>query len=243
MANLVAVDNKSHRKVQIDTSKLALHGAGLNMVPVVLSEFTNAAVQYPLALTKNGDTGAFVFVALLGFEAGENLFWQNGQWQGLYLPLQIKRQPFFVGNPNANNQAVTKNGDHIVCIDSQSPAITTQGGMALFDERGLETEFFQEVKTCLAHMLNGELANKNLIDNLLKMDLLQSMSLKITFVNQVSTRLNGLYTVDQDKLAKLKDDQVLQLHKLGLLGAIHTLITSLAQVQTLIDLKNQRLEG
>ena len=240
MANLVAVDNKNHLKVQIDTSKLALHGAKLNMVPVVLSEFSNLAVQYPIVLTKNGDTGKFVFVALLGFEAGENLFWQNGQWQGLYLPLQIRRQPFFVGNPDASNPIV-KNGDHIVCIDTQSPAITSEGGMALFDDRGLVTEFFHQTKACLAQLLTGEVDNKNLIDNLQNMALLQSMSLEITFANLESRRLNGLYTINQDKLAKLNDEHILQLHKLGLLGAIHILITSLGHVQALIDLKNKRL--
>lgn len=241
MANLVAVDNKNHRKVQIDTSKLALHGAELNMVPVVLSEFSSAAVQYPLVLAKNGDTGEFVCVALLGLEVGENLFWQNGQWQGLYLPLQIRRQPFFVGKPCTHNKTAVEDGDQIVCIDSESPAITTEGGMALFDERGLDTDFFQQTKACIAHLLAGEVENKSLIENLQKMDLLQSLSLKITLANQASTRLNGLYTVNQDKLAKLKDEQVLQLYKLGLLGAIHTLITSLGQVQTLIDLKNRQL--
>ena len=240
MANLVAVDNKNHRKVQIDTSKLALHAAELNMISVVLSEFSSLAVQYPIALAKNGDTGEFVFVALLGFEAGENLFWQNDEWQGLYLPLQIRRQPFFVGNPDASNQIAEK-GDHIVCIDTQSPTITTEGGMALFDERGLDTDFFQQTKACLAHILSGEADNKNLIENLQKMDLLQSLSLEITFENQDSRRLNGLYTVNQDKLAKLSDEHILQLHRLGLLAAIHTLVTSLGHVQTLIDLKNKRL--
>ncbi len=240
MINLVAVDNKNHLKVQIDTSKLALHGAKLNMIPVVLSEFSSLAAQYPIALTKNGDTGEFVFVALLGFEVEENLFWENDEWQGLYLPLQIRRQPFFIGNPDANNQMAEKD-DHIVCIDTQSPAITTENGMALFDERGLDTDFFQQTKACLAHILTGERENKIFIESLQKMDLLQSMSLEITFANQESKRLNGLYTVNQDKLVKLNDEHILQLHKLDLLAAIHTMITSLGHVQTLIDLKNKRL--
>lgn len=242
MANLVAVDNKNHRKVQIDPHKLALHGATLNMVPVVMSEFSSAAVQYPLAITKNGETGKFVCIALLGFERGENLFWENGEWQGLYLPLQIRRQPFFVATPDTGNEAQADSVDHLVCIDSQSPAITNKGGMALFDERGLDTDYFQQAKACLAQLLTGEADHKNLIENLQNMDLLQSLSLKITFKNQTSTRLNGLYTVNKEALAKLTDAQVLQLHQLGLLGAIQTLINSLGQVQTLIDLKNQRLE-
>lgn len=241
MANLVAVDNKNHRKVQIDTLKVATHGAELNMVPVVMPEFTSAAVQYPLAIAKNGDTGEFVCIALLGFEAGENLFWENSEWQGLYLPLQIRRQPFFVGTPNTDNEAQGDSVDYIVCIDSQSPAISYEGGMALFDDRGLDTDYFQQAKACLAQLLNGEVENKRLIANLQNMNLLQSLSLKITFTNQKSTRLNGLYTINKEALAKLTDEQVLQLHSLGLLAAIHTLINSLGQVQTLIDLKNQRL--
>lgn len=241
MANLVAVDNKNHRKVQIDTLKVATHGAELNMVPVVMPEFTSAAVQYPLAIAKNGDTGEFVCIALLGFEAGENLFWENSEWQGLYLPLQIRRQPFFVGTPNTDNEAQGDSVDYIVCIDSQSPAISYEGGMALFDDRGLDTDYFQQAKACLAQLLNGEVENKRLIANLQNMNLLQSLSLKITFTNQKSTRLNGLYTINKEALAKLADEQVLQLHRLGLLAAIHTLINSLGQVQTLIDLKNQRL--
>lgn len=241
MANLVAVDNKIHRKVQIDIHKIALHGAELNMVPVVMSEFSNAAVQYPLAITKNGDTGEFVCIALLGFEAGENLFWHNDEWQGLYLPLQIRRQPFFIGNANSTNKAQADTVDQIVCIDSQSPAITYDSGKALFDERGLDTDYFQQAKACLVQLLTGEADNISLIENLQNMNLLQSLSLKITFVNQTSTRINGLYTINKEALAKLTDEQVLQLHSLGLLAAIHTLINSLGQVQTLIDLKNQRL--
>ncbi|GAA6171652.1 hypothetical protein NBRC116592_13220 [Colwellia sp. KU-HH00111] len=242
MANLVAVDNKNHRTLQIDIRKLALHGAKLNMIPVVLSEFSSAATQYPLAITKDGETGEFVCIALLGFETGENLFWSNGEWQGLYLPLHIRRQPFFVGNPITHHKVQSDNIDHIVCVDSESPAITSEGGMNLFDERGLDSDYFQQTKACLAELLSGEAESKRLIENLQAMDLLQSLSLKITFKNQTSTRLNGLYTVNKEALAKLVDEQILQLHKLGLLAAIQILSNSLGQVQTLIDLKNNRLE-
>lgn len=241
MANLVAVDNKNHLKIKIDPNKRYLHGKALHLVPVVLSEFSNLAVQYPIVLTKNADTGQFVFMAMLGFEVGENLFWQEGQWQGLYLPLQIRRQPFFVGNPDSSNQQQANDGDYIVCIDSDSPTITSEDGVALFDEKGLDTDYFQDAKSCLAQLLKGEAENKLLIEYLQNMDLLQSMSLEITFVNQESTRLNGLYTVDQEKMAKLTDEQLLILYKTGILPAIYTLITSLGQIHALIDLKNKRL--
>ena len=97
MANLVAVDSKSHKDIKINNTLVEAHGKNLHLVPAVLAEFTHIALQQPIVLTKNSETGQFVCAGMFGFEEGENLFWQNQQWQGLYLPLQIQRQPFFIG--------------------------------------------------------------------------------------------------------------------------------------------------
>jgi len=240
MAQLVAIDNKNHLNLRVDASKAELHGADLHLVPAVLSEFNNMAVQYPLVITKHAETGQFVCAAMLGFEAGENLFWREGQWQGLYLPLQIRRQPFFVANPDSNN-AKAKSGDYVVCFDSESPAISTDEGQALFDANGVDTECFQQAKSCLAQLLQGENDNKYLLEQLEKMNLLQVMKMEVTFANQQSTTLNGLYTIDTERLAALSTEEIASLHKAGLLQAIYTIITSLGQIHHLIDLKNKQL--
>lgn len=240
MAQLITIDNKNHLNLKVDANKAELHGADLHLIPAVMSEFSNMAVQYPLVITKNADTGQFVCAAMLGFEAGENLFWRDGQWQGLYLPLQIRRQPFFVGNPEDNHQQAVL-GDYVVCFDSDSPAVSPDDGQALFDIDGVETEYFQQAKSCLAQLLQGELANKNLLEQLESLDLLQVMQMEVTFANQQSTTLNGLYTIDAEKLAALSSEAIKNLHKAGLLQAIYTLIVSLGQIHHLIDLKNKQL--
>ena len=244
MAQLVVVDNKNHLNLKIDTNKAEQHGAQLNLVPAVMSEFINMAVQYPLVITKNADTGQFVFAAMLGFEAGENLFWRDEQWQGLYLPLQIRRQPFFVNNTgkntdsNANNNSDKEN--YVVCFDNNSPTISPEGEQAIFDEQGEETEYFQQAKACLAQLLRGEIDNQSLLASLEKMALLQVMQMEITFANQHTTTLKGLYTIDQEKLANLSAENIVTLHSDGHLQAIYTLITSLGQMHQLIDLKNKK---
>ncbi|PCH95419.1 MAG: peptidase [Gammaproteobacteria bacterium] len=237
MAQLVAIDSKNHLNLKIDDSKIELHGKTLHLVPAVLSEFTNMVVQYPLVITKSADSGQFVFAAMLGFEAGENLFWRDEQWQGLYLPLQIRRQPFFVSNTeNSNNK-----GDYVVYFDSDSPTISTEDGQALFDEQGNESDYFQQAKSCLAQLLRGEADNSRLIAHLQKMELLQVMKMEITFANQQTATLNGLYTIDQEKLASLSAENISILHKEELLQTVYTLITSLGQMHQLIDLKNKKL--
>ncbi len=243
MANLVAVNNQQHQQLKVNPAKAELHGAELNLIPVVLSEFINVAVQYPIVLTKNGDTGEFVFTAMLGFETHENLFWQQGQWQGLYLPLQIQRQPFFLGE-NSNGEG------SVVCIDLDSPMLANKSSEAqsqslevLYTSAGEESDYFNQAKQCLGQLLQGEHDNKLLIEQLKAFDLIQPLSFEITFVNQQKTRLNGLYTINQDKLAALTSEQVTKLHQQNLLQPIYTLITAMGQMYALIERKNQKLSA
>jgi hypothetical protein len=245
VAKLVAIDNTIHKSLAVDLAKAELSGAELNLIPVVVAEFVNLAVQYPIVITKNGDTGEFVCVAMLGFEAHENLFWQNGQWQGLYVPLQIQRQPFFISDPTGDSSDLNK--DYVVCFDVESPMIVENNsnaevnGEKLFGEDGQDSEFFKQAKNILAHLLQGEIDNKAFISSLITMDLIQPLSLEITFINEQSTRLNGLYTIDKNKLASLANDRIIELHQLGLLQPIYTMVASLGQIYALIERKNDRI--
>jgi len=256
MENLVAIDNKAHKNLSINPAKAEHHGAKLNLIPAVIAEFTHLAVQHPIVLTKHGETGEFVCTALFGFEKDENLFWLDDQWQGVYLPLQIQRQPFFIGD--AVDEESTKSGDYVVCIDLNSPTIvdytstnasantsinTSNDVYSLFTETGEESDYFQEAKQCLAQLMQGKIDNKKLINAVKKFDLIQTLSVEITFINEQHTRLNGLYTINQDKLAALKNEDIVELHQQQLLPAIYTMITSLGQIYPLIERKNERLSG
>ncbi|OUS23454.1 peptide ABC transporter permease [Thalassotalea sp. 42_200_T64] len=247
MAKLVAIDHNVHKNLRINPAKAELHGAELNLIPAVVAEFTNLAVQYPIVLTKNGDTGEFVCTAMFGFEADENLFWQNGQWRGVYLPLQIQRQPFFIGD--SVDDTSKNSGDFVVCIDVESPTIAKVTAASqseyqtLFTEAGEDSQYFQHAKQCLGQLLQGEIDNNKLITALKELDLLQPLSLEITFVNEQSTRLNGLYSINQEKLAALSNEQIVMLHQKNLLQPIYTMITSLGQIYALIERKNASLVG
>src|SRR4051812_22519338 len=119
MARLVSLQKSAHHNLRIDTKKVEAQGASLNMVPVMLSEFLKLAVQYPIAFTKNKETGRFVCVAMFGFNPGENLFWKNNSWDSIYIPLHIVRQPFFIGSANDDDIASDENR-FVVCIDVEN---------------------------------------------------------------------------------------------------------------------------
>ena len=232
MTNFVALHHQLHQQLRIDTQLVESLGATNNMVPVVISEFLRLVVHYPIVFTKSGETGNFLCVALLGFESGENLFWNNNQWRSIYTPLNIMRQPFFIGQENSQT---------LICIDTDSSTLKTGQGEAIFDSTGKETDYLQKVKSRLAELLDGETRTREFIKALLALNLIMPMALDICFANAQQQRVQGLYTINEERLAQLDATQLINLQQQGYLQPIYTMIASLGQIYALIQKKNERL--
>jgi hypothetical protein len=231
MTRLIALDNAAHRQLRVDPAQVLAQASQLNMLPVVLGEFLKLCVQYPILLTKNGATGQFTCIALFGFEQGENLFWKQDRWDAIYVPLQVTRQPFFLGGDR----------DKVVCIDSMNAAVTETHGDAVFDERGGETAYLQQVKQMLAALLDGEEQTDRFVRRLLALELIRPMRLEIEFVNHQKQRVEGLYTIDEARLKMLPAETIAELHVLEYLAPIYTMLASLGHIYSLVQRKNQCL--
>jgi len=240
MSQLVLLDPRIHRNLKVDPGKVAAHGAFERSVPVVLSEFQNLAIQYPIIITKNTETGQFVCVSVFGFEEAENLFWRDGAWNAVYVPLNIARQPFFAGE-NEPAPKGQKQDQFVVCIDIESDSVQEAGGEALFDQHGAATEYLHRMQSTLAQLLEGETQTRKFVQKLKELNLLKPMSLEITFVNDQSQRVAGAYTIDETRLEGLSQEEFLELHSLGYLHPIYTMIVSLGQLYSLIEKKNTLL--
>jgi hypothetical protein len=238
MAHLVSLDKTAHRQLRIDSRLVEASGAQLNMIPVVLSEFLKLVVQYPIAFAKDKETGRFTCIALFGFHDKENLFIENGQWNSIYVPLQISRQPFFLGNDSASEG---ESDQFVVCIDVEHSSIQADGGESIFDADGIETAYLERMKQGLAELLNGESPTQQFIDTLVRLKLLLPMQLEITFENMESTQVEGLYTIKETRLEELTADEIASLHAQGYLAPIYTMLASLGHIYSMVDRKNKRL--
>lgn len=229
MNRLTALNSAAHRNLRVNPEQVLAQAAQLNMVPVVLGEFQKLCVQYPIVLTKNGATGQFTCVALFGFEKAENLFWRQDRWDAIYVPLQVSRQPFFLGQ-----QAV-------VCIDTLHPSLKQAHGEAIFDEHGAETTYLQQAKQMLAALLDGEEQTDRFVRKLLALELIRPMRLEIEFANRQKQRVDGLYTIDEERLKAVPGGTVAELHSLEYLAPLYTMLASLGQIYSLVQRKNQLL--
>lgn len=236
MTNLTPVNKQAHLKTRIDVNQVEKQAAELHMVPVVMSEFRKLMVHYPIVVSKHAETGQFMCSALLGLDSDENLFFENGQWQGIYIPLQVTRQPFFLGN----NAPQGTPEDYVMCIDSAHPAVGNDGE-PLFDEHGEPSPYLQSQQNNLAQLLQGEQETQQLLQQLLQLGLLTSIRLDIELADGRPHHVNGLYSIDEDKLAQVSAEQLKQLQDNGALSAIYCLMHSTGQIYSLIDKKNKRI--
>jgi hypothetical protein len=235
MTSLVALDTLLHRQVRIDEKKVQETAADLHLIPLVLSEFTQAVAQFPILFSKNTETGQFACVAMTGSEEGENLYWQNARFDSVYIPLSIRRQPFFVGQDEQTQ------GDFVICINQDSQAISSKDGEAIFDSNGEPTEYLKRKQGYLAALLDGEQRSKEFIDTMLQYHLLVPLSLELTFVDEKTRKIKGLYSIDEEKLRHLSVEILGALNQSGLLQSIYAQVNSLAQIYVLLHKKNQRL--
>ncbi|HEY0687356.1 MAG TPA: SapC family protein [Steroidobacter sp.] len=231
MTRLVALNSAAHRHLRVDQAQVLAQASRLNLLPVVLGEFLKLCVHYPVVLTKNGATGQFSCVALFGFEQHENLFWKQDRWDAIYVPLQVTRQPFFLGDDQ----------DRVVCIDTMNPAVTQTQGEALFDEHGGETAYLQGVKQMLAALLDGEERTQQFVRKLLALELIRPMRLEIEFANRQKLQVAGLYTIDEARLQAIPAATIAELHALEYLGPIYTMLASLGHIYSLVQRRNQCL--
>ncbi len=204
-------------------------------MPIGLGEVPLASCDYPIVLIKDGATGGFRLVALLGFDAGCNLFVMGENWLATYLPHNVLRLPFCLGTPDSETV--------VVCIDETSALLNEQRGTALFDADGGETAFLTGRRALLDRMRRDAEAATGFVSAIVAARIVRPMTLTLHFEDQRQQDIEGAYTIDPLALTDLPDDILLDLHRSGYVAPIYALIHSLGQVNRLEQLHNARAES
>ena len=171
MVNNVLVDN-SMRDTRVLTGRGAALGDKTHVVEVVPLEFRSLMPYYPILLARDPDADQFMFVAICGFEDGENLFLDGDSWSVPYIPANVRRQPFNVIGTEGTND----NGEAMqvpaLSIDLDSPRISATEGEKLFDSEGEPTTYLAEMSNMMMGVVNSP-SLANLIANSAAVDLFQ----------------------------------------------------------------------
>ena len=242
MAKIELLNNIDHKDLKIIIERSAELGDNIWFTPTFPQEFRVLQNHYPIVFTKNTETGQFQAVALLGFEAGENLFLDENGWNARYIPLSIMRQPFLIGFQHAEKDGVAIK-EMVVSVDMDNPRVNETEGQAVFLEHGGNTEYLEQVNSILKLVSDGFERNSAFIDMLIGMDLLESFVLDVELDDSSQHLMSGFYTINEESLLGLTGDDLVILNNNGHLEPIYMAIASMSNIPKLVEMRNTLLEG
>lgn len=237
---LVELSRREHAGLRIRDDLAEATAANQHLIPIVVSEFRKAAIQYPIVFAKNPQTGRFDPYVLNGLGVKENLFWSGTELDVAYVPLNVRRQPFYVGM-NAAAADAGGGGTNVLCIDLDSACLDPSGTKTIVNPDGTDSAYLQRILGVLKELVAGKAATEQFIATLLSLHLLAPILLDIALDDRTPLQLTGLYGLDEEKFRELDAAEVARLWKVGHLDLIYSVLLGSGQLVKLIRLRNQRI--
>jgi len=208
---------------------------GQHVVPLTVTEFSPAALSYPVIFV--GD--ARQPVAVMGLRPGENLFVDDaGTFKAeAYIPAYIRRYPFVFANDDVQKRL-------ILCIDRAAPFIV-EGGQAPLFENGEPSAYTQQAMEICNNFETERQPTDGCVQLLKELDLLDVREAVFTARNPEGTpgpaqKIAEYYAVSEDKLKALPAEKLVELRDNGALGQIYAHLVSLLGWDRLIALAFER---
>jgi hypothetical protein len=234
---LVELSRSEHAGLRIRADLVEASAARQHLIPIVVSEFRKAATQYPIVFAKNPETGRFAPYVLNGLAVEENLFWSGTELDVAYVPLNVRRQPFFVGTNDAPNGPTT----NVLCIDLDSPCLDGSGAETIANPDGSDSAYLAGILSILGELIAGKKTTEQFIASVLSLDLLAPIVLDIVLDDGTPLQVQGLYGLDEEKFRQLAAGDISSLWKTGDLDSIYAVLIASGQIFKLIRMKNQRI--
>ena len=236
MARYEFLSNETHSAIRVTDRFGEDCGSNVHMMPVSVAELAPLVANYPVFLSRDEETGAFLMTAILGFFEGENLFLDGKTWDAPYQPLQAQIGPFSVVET-----ADAADGQLAIRIDMDDPRVTEEGGDALFLADGNQADYMKRKTAIISTIIKDLSATDAFVAACHENDLLDPVQLQVSFKDNSTVRFDGLFSIDHEKLSALSGEALEKFHAAGHLRAAYYIMASLGQVQNLVRRRNARL--
>jgi hypothetical protein len=230
---LVPVNKARHAATRIKQIEGFGFASQFHIASVMVHEFARASAIYPVVFLEDKAQDEFRPVALMGLEQGENLFVDGqGKWQASYVPAIIRRYPFALASTG-------QEGQFTVCIDEGSDLVNKDDGVPLFDESGEPSQAIENVKRYLGELQQMDVFTRGFCKYFAEHNLFTPLNMRVRQGEQ-ARNITGCYVVNEERLNNLSNDRFLELREKRFLPAVYAHLVSLAQIERLMQLKEQR---
>lgn len=228
--NMVPVNKARHGGKKIKVVGDFKFASPFHLAYLTVQEFVRAASTYPIVFLEDASQDSFRPVALLGLEAGKNLFVdEDGIWDANYIPAIVRRYPFALAPSNEQDR-------YLVCVDEDSGMLNEGEGVDLFDDKGEPTQVLENVKRYLSELQQMDESTRSFTRFLQENNLLTPLSMRVNATNQVRN-ITGCYVVNEERLNNFTGQKFLEVRDQRYLPAIYAHLISLAQIERLAKRK------
>jgi hypothetical protein len=223
-----ALNSDTHRALRWQPRQGYAFAAGIHSAPLSANEFFTAARDLAIIFARPDEKAEPTPLAVLGLTAGQNLYVDGaGAWSGRFVPMSVASYPFAVlGRPD-------ENGAFGVVIDEDYAGFSSADGERLFNDDGSQTTFLQERLRLLNDYQVEVERTRRLCAELARLDLLISRSVQVTGPDGKSHQLDGCWMVEEARIGRLSDADLLGLARSGALALITAHLMSLANLDGL----------
>ena len=231
---LEALNKNTHRFALAQETSFAFC-AGLNALPLTISEFPVACHHYPIVFASPNGKDDFGAAAVTGMKSAQNLFCgADGKWRGgVYVPAYARCYPFCLATIVDDGKT---RPNKLVCIAKEA---VVSDGLELFTEGGDSTPLWREREKLLQEYENDTIRTAEMCKALESMGLFKNFAIQATTSGKELINLTGMYRVGEADIAKLKATQLKKLIEQGWMEKIYAHIISLRNFKSLAD----RLQG
>jgi hypothetical protein len=231
MTSFVPLTFENHREVRIGPGGGLADFSNLSLLPVYDLEIPQLAASFPLAFAPESplpfaqDTDGYRFCLLCSLSDSMPNGWidHEGIWVGRYLPAVIRQRPF--------SALMNEEGELALYIDEDSPLIMDEGE-PLFED-GSPTEYLTTIKQYLPALYNSGVRTSKIMKLLQELDLFTPWEIKFLNHEEVTTTVQGVYKINEEKLKQLNDEDWLSLKNAEALPVIYGQLLSTGHAQTL----------
>jgi hypothetical protein len=234
--NKVQLNNVDHGALRVERRYSAEFGHNVNQALLSPAEFEEAQREYPI-LFRRDDEGEFQAIALLDLDRGENVFLAADQWNARFIPAEIRRGPFVVGQV----EDVSGTATLAPFIDLDDPRVGQSQGEPLFLSMGGNAPYLEEVITALRIIQERAAETRAMFSTFLALDLIQPVNIQIQLADRLEYRIPEVFSIDTAHFASLAPDKLKQLQASGFLPHAIFARSSLQNMNRLIELKAAKL--
>lgn len=221
MGNFVLISKDTHKEKYWRRPENLKHLEKQTVFPILITELGRAVNSFPLAFIKQEDN--YIFVSVLGLAPGDNLLLsKDGKWMGNYIPALIRAYPFRLMKGKDENMALAIDEDFITERKEDVPFF--EG-----DNLSKQTE---EILKFLTEIEKGRVITVNALKKLAELELIEPWNLTIK-TKDGDRKVEGLFKINEQKMASLSDEDFLSLRKIGALQLAYGQLFSMGNLHIL----------